>query len=47
MTVAGKRVVGYSVRVAGLSAEQSFRLQSAGLGGKRAMGCGIFRPTRG
>jgi CRISPR-associated endonuclease/helicase Cas3 len=47
MTVAGKRVVGYSVRVAGLSPEHSLRLQAAGIGGKRGMGCGIFRVTRG
>lgn len=47
ITVAGKRIIGYSVRVSALSAEQSLRLQAAGLGGKRRMGCGIFRPTRG
>lgn len=46
ITVAGKRVIGFSVRVSGLSAEQSIRLQDAGLGGKHRMGCGIFRPTR-
>jgi CRISPR-associated protein Cas6 len=47
ITVAGKRIVGYSVRVADLSADQSLRLQAAGLGGKRRMGCGMFRATRG
>jgi len=46
LSVAGKRVVGYSVRVAGLEDESSLRLQQAGLGGKRRMGCGLFRPTR-
>lgn len=45
--VGGKRIVGYSVRVSGLSADESLRLQEAGLGGKRRMGCGVFRPTRG
>jgi CRISPR-associated protein Cas6 len=47
ITVSGKRIIGYSVRVDGLSAEQSVALQVHGLGGKRRMGCGVFRPTRG
>ncbi len=47
MKVAGRRVVGFSVRVTGLSDLDSIRLQEQGLGGKRTMGCGIFRPTRG
>lgn len=47
MTVSGKRIVGYSVRVDGLNADQSIALQVHGLGGKRRMGCGVFRPTRG
>jgi CRISPR-associated protein Cas6 len=47
ITVSGKCLVGYSVRVSGRSAAQSLRLQEAGLGGKRRMGCGMFRPTRG
>ena len=47
MSVSGKRIVGYSVRVSGLDADQSLALQISGLGGKRRMGCGIFRPTRG
>lgn len=44
--VAGRRVVGFSVRVTGLSEPDSIRLQEEGIGGKRTMGCGIFRPTR-
>jgi CRISPR-associated protein Cas6 len=47
ITIDGRRIVGYSVRVSGLSAGQSLALQTHGLGGKRRMGCGIFRPTRG
>lgn len=47
ITVGGNRVVGYSVRVGGMTPEQSIALQTHGLGGKRSMGCGIFRPTRG
>lgn len=44
--VGGQRVVGHSVRVLGLSADDSLKLQTCGLGGKRTMGCGIFRPAR-
>jgi CRISPR-associated endonuclease/helicase Cas3 len=47
LTVGGRRVVGYSVRVLGLSADQSIALQENGIGGKRRMGCGVFRGTRG
>lgn len=47
LTVAGRRIVGYSVRVGGLTLEQSLALQERGLGGKRRMGCGVFRATRG
>ncbi len=45
--VGGRRVVGYSVRVGGLSAEESLLLQEKGIGGKRRMGCGLFRATKG
>lgn len=47
MIVGGRSVIGYSVRVQGLDADASLRLQEHGLGGKRRMGCGVFRPTRG
>jgi CRISPR-associated protein Cas6 len=47
LTIRGARQIGYSVRVSGLDADSSLRLLEAGLGGRRAMGCGIFRPTRG
>jgi len=47
LSVKGKRVIGFSVRVSDLSDADSVTLQANGLGGKRAMGCGIFRPTRG
>jgi CRISPR-associated protein Cas6 len=46
LTVAGRRVVGYSVRVTNLVEDESLRLQEMGIGGKRRMGCGVFRPTR-
>ncbi len=37
-----KEVVGYEVVLEGLSAEESISIQTAGLGGRRHMGCGIF-----
>lgn len=46
LRVGGQRVMGHSVRVLGLSADDSLKLQILGLGGKRTMGCGIFRPAR-
>lgn len=42
--VHGKQVVGYSVMVSELTAEESITLQEAGLGGRRKMGCGFFEP---
>jgi CRISPR-associated protein Cas6 len=39
-----KRIVGYSVRIQGLSAEESLRIQEVGLGGRRRMGCGVLTP---
>jgi CRISPR-associated protein Cas6 len=45
MRVKGKSIVGYSVRVSGLSDEDSLKLQEVGLGGRRRMGCGIFVPV--
>jgi CRISPR-associated protein Cas6 len=46
IVVGGRAVLGFSVRVSGLDAEASLKLQEQGLGGKRRMGCGVFRPTR-
>ena len=42
--VKGKRIVGYAVLAAELTAEESILLQERGLGGRRRMGCGIFVP---
>ncbi len=39
-----RRIVGHPLRVVGLSAEESIRLQEEGLGGRRRMGCGMFLP---
>jgi CRISPR-associated protein Cas6 len=46
LRVGGRRVIGYAVRIHGLSADHSLQLQSLGIGGKRTMGCGLFRPAR-
>jgi CRISPR-associated protein Cas6 len=39
-----KRIVGYSLQVTGLTAEESIKLQEHGLGGRAKMGCGFFVP---
>jgi len=46
ITIKGKKIVGFSLIAHGLSDEDSLRLQSLGLGGRRSMGCGIFNPIR-
>ena len=42
-----KKVVGFEVAVAGLTAEESLLLQENGIGGRRRMGCGVFIPSKG
>lgn len=42
--VKGKQVVAHSLLVTELTAEESIRLQEAGLGGRRKLGCGVFLP---
>ena len=46
MDVKGYTVVGYSVRLSGLSEADSVLVQERGLGGKRKMGAGVFVPIR-
>lgn len=46
LRVGDREIVGYAVEIRGLSSEDSIRLQSAGLGGRRRFGCGIFVPAR-
>src|SRR5438445_5713163 len=43
--VHGKQIVGFAVRVDGLSSADSLTLQSRGLGGRRRFGCGGFVPA--
>jgi len=45
ITVKDKKIVGFSLVAHGLSDEDSIKLQALGIGGRRAMGCGIFNPV--
>lgn len=42
--VGNKTIVGYSMLVTELTAEESIRLQEKGIGGRRRVGCGVFLP---
>lgn len=44
LAVKGRKIVGFSLRVSGLSADESLILQSEGLGGRRRFGAGVFIP---
>lgn len=44
MSIAGRKVVGFGVRIAGLDDAESLRIQATGIGGRRRMGAGIFEP---
>lgn len=46
LTIKDKKIVGFSLVARGLSDEDSLKLQARGIGGRRAMGCGIFNPIR-
>ena len=41
-----KNIVGFPVRIDGLTAEESFLVQERGVGGRRRFGCGVFVPAR-
>jgi CRISPR-associated protein Cas6 len=45
--VHGKQVVGYSVLLSELTAQESIMVQEQGLGGRRKMGCGFFEVWQG
>lgn len=44
ITIQGQHVVGFSLAAHGLNDDDSLRLQTSGIGGRRAMGCGHFNP---
>ncbi len=46
LRIKGRRIVGYPLQIAGLTAEESLRLLEEGLGGRTRMGCGFFVPYR-
>ena len=45
LNIKGREVVGFSLVVDELTADESLHLQIRGLGGRRSMGCGIFLPA--
>jgi CRISPR-associated protein Cas6 len=46
LRVKDRRIVGFSLQVTGLTADESVRLQERGLGGRKRMGCGFFGALR-
>ena len=44
--IKGKAIVGFTVLVQGLTAEESLQLQCQGLGGRGKLGCGFFVPVK-
>jgi len=44
ITIKDKTIVGFSLIAKNLTDEDSLKLQAYGIGGRRAMGCGIFNP---
>jgi CRISPR-associated protein Cas6 len=47
LNVAGDTVVGFQTTLHELDDEGSLKVQSAGVGGRQRMGCGVFVPVRG
>jgi CRISPR-associated protein Cas6 len=47
LRIKGRRIVGFALRVDGLTAEESLIVQEHGLGSRRRMGCGVFVPDPG
>lgn len=45
VTVDGDKVVGFGLRLAGLSDEDSLKVQYTGIGGRQRFGCGVFGPA--
>jgi CRISPR-associated protein Cas6 len=44
LRIRDKTIVGFSVLIEGLTADESVRLQEEGIGGRSKMGCGFFVP---
>jgi hypothetical protein len=45
LRIKGRKVVGFPIRISGLTAEESLIVQTEGLGSRRRMGCGLFVPV--
>jgi CRISPR-associated protein Cas6 len=46
LRVKGKRIIGYSLLVSALTAQESVHLQEWGLGGRKRLGAGLFVPAK-
>jgi CRISPR-associated protein Cas6 len=46
VAAAEREIVGFSVALHGLAPDASLRMQREGMGGERALGCGIFIPHK-
>ena len=46
LRIHGKIIVGFSVIIRGLTAEESLKIQENGLGGRGKLGCGFFVPVK-
>jgi CRISPR-associated protein Cas6 len=44
--IRGQTIVGFGLRLDGLSDDESIRIQQNGIGGRRHFGCGLFHPVR-
>jgi len=47
LKIKDRTIIGFSLAAHDLSDDDSIKLQTLGLGGRRAMGCGIFNPIKG
>lgn len=45
LRIKGRKVIGFPIRISGLTAEESLTVQEYGLGSRRRMGCGLFVPV--
>jgi CRISPR-associated protein Cas6 len=43
--IRGQTIIGFGLRLGGLSEDESIRVQQNGLGGRRHFGCGLFQPA--
>ncbi len=46
LRIRDRRIIGYTLQITGLTAEEPLPLQEQGLGGRRRLGCGLFLPLR-